>query len=336
MAVSIATDAVSKMITCRHDLLDVSTLSRHFQPLENSVNRDMAKYYKCIRAAQWREMPGLSHSNNFQPSRISKIRKIFHASRIQDQYHKLHKQKYLLLPNKTKQRLPPMHFAARQQIPPVHFAARQQMEMNAETQLQYFRPIIRKCLPLLTTDCKNAKTRAIKFIRLSMEVAKYLIENYPGIKIIHLTRDPRAMMDSQVRKNDMGSRHFASFVDNTESMCTRMQRDLELLQALNKSYSRAIYSVQYEHFLDAPLAETEKLFDFLGLNFHEGIKDYVASKTVEQETTSINKTQIWRHHISQQHLNVVDHKCVKVYNELGYIKHPSVLDIRNLSKPTYL
>lgn len=200
----------------------------------------------------------------------------------------------------------------------------------------YLRPMIEKCLPRLIEKCGNASLRSIKFIRMSMEVAGQLLKIFPDIKIIHLTRDPRAMLDSQVRKNDMGSRYFDSFVQNTNAMCMRMKHDLDLLHTLKKYHPLAFYSMQYENFVQSPITATGKLLDFLGLTFTDKMKNYVASKTILAEKNSTERAAVWRHHISAQHLKVLDANCDQVYTDLGYIKYPSILHIRNLSMPTFL
>ena len=256
------------MITCRHDIMDVSTLSRFYFSLTSSVMRDTSLYYRCIQANE----------------------------------HKMHRESSRVDP--------------------------------AEPLL--VRPVIAKCLPLLTKKCENSTIRIIKFIRMRMAVAENLLNAFPDIKIIYLTRDPRAMMDSQVRKNDMGARRFDHFVYNTNDMCGKMWGDLQLFHALKNTYPNSIYPIQYEHFIQSPLKVTEKMFGFLELNFTDSIKNYVASKTVLTQSESEKHISVWRKHISIENLNVVDVNCEKVYKELGYIKLSSILDIRNVSKATFM
>ena len=167
-----------------------------------------------------------------------------------------------------------------------------------------------------------------------MNVAERLLKNFPDIKIIHLTRDPRAMLDSQVRKNDNNARYFGSFVKTSTDMCARMKRDLDLLKPLKETYPESFHSLQYENFANSPIEESEKLLNFLGFELTIPLKSYLESKTITAKTNSSERSTVWRNHISAQHLNVIDLKCDKVYSELGYIKYPSISDIRNLSNPT--
>ena len=301
-----AADAVSKLITCDHRQLDISTLSRYYFDIKSAVMRDTGDYYRCLRVRQWHERPtGLSSSTGH--SHLSFNRFLNPTS--------------LINPNKQKEiPLPRMHALQRQRRPPSKHLLHK----------------IQKCLPLLTENCENATTRLFKFIRLSMEVAGRLLPKFSDIKIIHLTRDPRAMLDSQVRKNDNGAKHFDSFVENTIDMCTRLKRDLDRLYILRKSYPESFYSIQYERFAQSPIKESEKLMNFLGFKLSKTIKSYVESKTILAEKNSSERAAVWRHHISLQHLNALDLNCDKVYTELGYIKYPSILDIRNFSKPTFL
>ena len=67
-------------------------------------------------------------------------------------------------------------------------------------------------------------------------MVEILLNAFPDIKIIHLTRDPCAMLDSQVRKNDMRAREFDRFVYTTANMCSKMWRDLQLCHVLKNAY----------------------------------------------------------------------------------------------------
>ena len=70
-----------------------------------------------------------------------------------------------------------------------------------------------------------------------------LFNAFPDIKIIHLTRDPCAMLDSQVRRNDMRAREFNRFVYTTANMCRKMWRDLQLFHVLKNAYRFSMFPI---------------------------------------------------------------------------------------------
>ena len=300
-----ATDAVSKLITCQHRKLDISTLSRYYFNLNSSVMRDTGDYYRCLDIRQSYSRPGGLHFSRH-------LRLPFN--------HFQSPKGFINAKNQTRILLPRMGTLIRQRI---------------TSPSKLLLPKIQRCLHLMTDKCVNSTARLFKFIRMSMGVAERLLQNSPDIKIIHLSRDPRAMLDSQVRKNDNNARQFNSFVKTSTDMCTRMKHDLDLLQTLKKYYPESFYSLQYETFIQSPFKQSENLMHFLGFELTTTLKSYIESKTISAEKNSSERSTVWRHHISSQHLNVIDLSCDKVYSDLGYIKYHSILEIRNLSNPTF-
>ena len=65
---------------------------------------------------------------------------------------------------------------------------------------QSFKPLraVRLCLPEAIERCENAKHRLFKFIRLPMRIIQQLMPIYPNLQVIHLIRDPRGSLMSQI------------------------------------------------------------------------------------------------------------------------------------------
>ena len=55
------------------------------------------------------------------------------------------------------------------------------------------------CLVKESLFCKKASNIVIKILRLSLQSAKALLKTIPDLKIIHLLRDPRAVLNSRVK-----------------------------------------------------------------------------------------------------------------------------------------
>ncbi|KAH3829886.1 hypothetical protein DPMN_103117 [Dreissena polymorpha] len=193
---------------------------------------------------------------------------------------------------------------------------------------------IERCIPLLTNKCKQAKFRIWKFIRLTMNSAELFLKDYDdtsNVRIVHLVRDPRAMMDSQLRKNDLNVTVLSVFVSRTRYMCWRMMRDLKLLEDLKKRYPNVFYSLRYEDLVADPLKISRDLFRFIGMEFGNTDERYVRETSIDHRYNSTDRAVVWRRHIRQTHLDAVNDLCHEVYNNLGYVRLDDIDDVRDLN-----
>jgi hypothetical protein len=194
---------------------------------------------------------------------------------------------------------------------------------------------INSCLPQLINKCRNATVRLAKYIRMTMEIVENIIPNFQNLRVIHLLRDPRAMMDSQLRKNDMNVKSLPSFVKRTRYMCARMKNDLDISERLRKSYQSQIYTLRYEDLADNPLNIGQRLFRFIGVPFSSNDKRFITSTSLKPVKDSKYRAGIWRNHITQKHLQIVDRHCHHLYKRLGYRHFTSIADVRNLAIPDH-
>lgn len=164
---------------------------------------------------------------------------------------------------------------------------------------------------------------------MTMKMAEDILEdkNDANIKIINLYRDPRAMMDSQLRKNDVNVRHFPTFVNRTQFMCNSMLRDQGIAERLKNIYPDKIHTVRYETLIDRPEETVRRMFNFLGIPFLVGDLEFVRRSSV-----SNSSMPAWRRHISQEHLQVVDRHCHKLYDIFGYIPLHKIVQVK---RPVY-
>lgn len=198
---------------------------------------------------------------------------------------------------------------------------------------------IERCIHLLTNQCKQAKFRIWKFIRLTMDSAELFLKNYvdtSNLRIVHLVRDPRAMMDSQLRKNDMNVAVFSNFVNRTRYMCWRMLRDLKLMDDLKKRYTDVFYSLRYEDLVDDPLKISRDLFRFIGMEFGNRDERYVRENSIDHPYNSTDRAVVWRTHITQTHLDAVNDLCDEVNYKLGYVRLDDIDDVRDLNVKVHL
>ena len=192
-----------------------------------------------------------------------------------------------------------------------------------------------QCLHHLSKECEPAKIRVMKYIRLTMSAAFSVIRKLDNVRLIHLVRDPRAMMDSQLRKNDMGVEDMPVFMERTVEMCRHMRDDLRLASEIEAEYPGLIYSLRYEDMTDEPMAIAREIFEFLNEEFKEMDKTYVKHRSINSSNNSTVRAAVWRSHITKEHLAVVDEQCGDLYDTLGYIPFTSIEEVRDANSKSH-
>ena len=159
--------------------------------------------------------------------------------------------------------------------------------------------------------CGNYAYRGMKVIALfSISTLFELMKT--GVKVIHLVRDPRSnwLSQMQILEREFGfstNHRLMHFVNNnlpyslTKTTCEDFSRDLSLLKDIhdNKtqhlgyhgddviSYLRDNYRiVRYEDIASDPEQWTKSMYNFLGLNLHEKIVNWIKKNTNQDD---INK-----------------------------------------------
>lgn len=188
--------------------------------------------------------------------------------------------------------------------------------------------VVQKCLPLLYEKCQPAKIRVMKFIRLTLTAAFSVAKRLDNVRIIHLVRDPRAMLDSNLRKKEMNVGRIQGFEDRAKMMCQKIRKDSELVDIIKTEYPGLLFSLRYEDFVDDPLGSAKELFDSIGENFLASDKEFVKSRSIEAARNSTIRAAVWRSHIPFKHLQIMDKHCKDVYEKFGYVQLTSV-NVRN-------
>ncbi|XP_033731562.1 carbohydrate sulfotransferase 5-like [Pecten maximus] len=186
-------------------------------------------------------------------------------------------------------------------------------------------------------------TRYLKTIRLSMDIVEILMTIIPKLKVIHLLRDPRGMIESRKRGG-----FVARLMDLTkvaQSVCRRFERDIEIATKLRQIYPGRVKTVLYEQIAEHPKLASASLFKFLGFtaptNFDIWLHNHTAAGITGKyyETTRSNSTftaNSWRLRMSYEDVNKVDNECPIFYNYTGILKAESEKSLRDLTFPMRL
>ncbi|XP_033746107.1 uncharacterized protein LOC117331483 [Pecten maximus] len=202
--------------------------------------------------------------------------------------------------------------------------------------------IIKMCIEHLTRPCRSKKVMIIKTIRLEMASVKLLLKWLPGLKVVHLLRDPRGKLSSELKLDE----NRWSSIDSIASLhCNRMFSDVVQAYRLNKHYPNTIRILRYERFSNDPIDKTRKMFRFLNLNFTTKILEYVKSTTLNESVREncyycIKRTNAglastkWRVDLPHPHVQRIDRQCMKLYRIVGFVAMKDSNSLRNLSIPS--
>ncbi|XP_013395729.1 carbohydrate sulfotransferase 1-like [Lingula anatina] len=179
------------------------------------------------------------------------------------------------------------------------------------------------CVPLAQAVCDNSTIRAIKTIRFRMWMLERVLLENPGMKVIHLFRDPRASILSRFTSTQAGCK----LEFEASARCYDMSKDLTTGGHLFKKYPGRIMRILYEDMADYPMETAQKIHMFLGKELPKNVLDWVLENTAAGvndtelfETTRANSSETahaWELSIPTDMAFKIDEICYDVIEELG-------------------
>ena len=184
------------------------------------------------------------------------------------------------------------------------------------------------CAANMTQFCRrNFKATAVKTIRLHMARAVEAMRRDPKVKIVHLVRDPRAVLLS---RHELGFADFKKLPAEASLLCGKFLDDLKHVPPRSDPLRDRYMLVRYEDIAAGPLEHTLQLYKFMGLVPSEYVLDAVkgmmeqAKKTRKCPTcppTPLNSTEVsqaWRQKMKFQDVVAISSQCTEVAKLLGY------------------
>lgn len=164
-----------------------------------------------------------------------------------------------------------------------------------------------------TKNCQQNPARVIKTIRVRYIHVKSWIER-SDIKLIHLLRDPRAMIRSRLVGNIAEKQ--------SKKVCSAMEQDLQLSDILpSDRYIR----IKYEHLVENPFETLEMLYKFSGIETTGNIYKILCQKTNGQSNgfygTERGQTfnpNHWQTESSIAEIRSVEENCQSLMAVLDY------------------
>ena len=185
----------------------------------------------------------------------------------------------------------------------------------------------RLCTRILRKECLKSKVRIIKTIRTRLTWLLDILEEFPSLKIIHLVRDPRAVVNSLIRVGECkvnnggvpGCSHY---------FCSAMEEDLSTFKILKMLYQGRILKVTYENLASKPISVSKHMYEFIDLELDVLAEGYIRNITIAgNNSTGVMSTirtnssipiDAWRTRLNTENLFIVQTICKSVMEQLGY------------------
>ena len=196
---------------------------------------------------------------------------------------------------------------------------------------------LKTCLRAAEPGCISAKHRIIKLLRMTLDNLELLLQTNKHLKVVHLFRDPRAIINSHINTGWFGYDQYDPIfiVGDAGVTCQRMMTDIQAGKRLLQKYPGRIKIIQYEDVGNLEPDKMKRLYAFLGMSF-----------TI-QEDTLIRKVKLprknsgvkgfhpynYRETLSWKVVETVDRECSEVITELGYQLYRNEQHLRNMSHP---
>ena len=167
------------------------------------------------------------------------------------------------------------------------------------------------CLTHLIKECKKRPSKVSKFLRANMSVMETILKDIPRLKVVHLLRDPRAIINS---RSKLGWLHELNVSIEARLLCTKMCEDIRQRQKLEKRYPGVTMEFTYEGIAQRPMVAIPALYDFAGIAVTNSTISWLKNFTSQSAHIS---TQ-WSGNMSPEIKAQIDKECVNLYKITRY------------------
>ncbi|XP_004448878.1 carbohydrate sulfotransferase 4 [Dasypus novemcinctus] len=205
--------------------------------------------------------------------------------------------------------------------------------------------------------CRSYSHVVLKEVRFFNLQALYPLLKDPSLNlhIVHLVRDPRAVLRSRERTSGdlvVDSRMVVGQLwDHIKeedrafhvmrAICESQREIYEAAQLLPEALRRRYLLVRYEDLVRRPLTQTSQMYDFVGLKFLPRLQTWVQNITQGKglgnhafrtnARNALNVSQAWRWSLPYTKVARLQKICAALMNLLGYRQVLSEQEQRNLS-----
>ncbi len=191
----------------------------------------------------------------------------------------------------------------------------------------------------LSSTCRRYGGVAVKLIRIAdINVFRDLfMDPTINVKLIHLVRDPRGMINSRYKAlrnyEEMKAKHTGSPMspepirpNEIEEICRHMERNVQYQLNTPDWLQRRYKLVRYEDLALNPLSVTQDIYNFLEMPLPFRVSHWLDVNTQQSndgrnKLTSRNSSETavqWKTELGRDVIDDIQAKCSSILNTLGY------------------
>ena len=176
-----------------------------------------------------------------------------------------------------------------------------------------------KCISQFQEVCDRSRLRSAKTVRGTMASMEPMLHSVPNFRVIHLVRDPRAVVLSRREFDNSGRGKYSmgDMVKEAMLYCRTVVRDVRMRRKLEKKYPGKIINIVYEDLVTEPLRYTEKIYSFLNTTLPEHTMKWVLDHTTKVKDSS-TIAQKWMDKLSFRKTNEITQQCLDFFSEIDY------------------
>ena len=184
--------------------------------------------------------------------------------------------------------------------------------------------LLKPCVQQLEQHCKSKQIRAVKTVRLRMVHVEELLKRDPDLKVIHVLRDPRAVVRSRGGHESFRSLFSASYrLREAGIFCRQMYEDIVLKNELDIKYPNRIIQTEYNTLIKHLTEKSHEVLKFTGTQRSAKVEAWLKKNSVPpnkmkdvefMDKWKSNKIDKWRLTIKGKDLRIVNRKCQQYFS----------------------
>lgn len=177
------------------------------------------------------------------------------------------------------------------------------------------RSIIGDCIRLLKIRCSQSELRVMKTVRTSLASVKILLRMLPYLKVIHLMRDPRAVVLSRMANPTFrGHASHRSPVLESEFLCRDISKDLIIKRELEYQYPDNFMEVIYDDFVLDPVGSSQRIYKFIGRSISDSVLRFIQ----QNAGNSSGRASHWQTKMNYQTAIKIRQNCQSFYKTIKF------------------
>lgn len=205
--------------------------------------------------------------------------------------------------------------------------------------------------------CRSHGFVVLKEVRFLSLQALYplLMDPSLNLHVVHLVRDPRAVFRSRehtttelmIDSHIVLGQHLKTIKEEDQPyyamkiICKSQVDIVRAIQTLPEALQQRYLFLRYEDLVRAPLAQTSRLYKFVGLDFLPHLRTWVHNVTRGKgmgqhafhtnARNALNVSQAWRWSLPYEKVSQIQEACGEAMDLLGYLQVRSQQEQGNLS-----